>query len=131
MDSRFHHLVFFGVLLSIAIQGSTLGLLARVLNLTTPARPRPLFNLELITLAESDYDVIVIDLLDPQGAIRPRIADLLLPTGAVIIMITRGKDLVIPKGSTHLQGWDQVTVLAHASDHETIQSNFKHVSPTL
>ena len=44
------NLVFFGVLLSIAVQGSTLGVLARFFKLTTPARPKPLFNLELVTL---------------------------------------------------------------------------------
>ncbi len=116
------NLVFFGVLLSIAVQGSTLGVLARFFKLTTPARPKPLFNLELVTLDESDYDVIIIDLPGPQGAIGPQIVDLHLPAGAVIVLITRGKDLVIPRGATRLQGWDQVTVLAHAKDHGTIQS---------
>ncbi len=116
------NLVFFSVLLSIAIQGSTLGWLARLLNLTCPARPKPLFNVELVTMAESDFDLMVIDLPDPHGAIGPAIADLRLPAGSVIILITRDKNIVVPKGSTHLQGWDRVTVLAHAKDHETVRS---------
>jgi len=118
------NLVFFAVLLSIAIQGSTLGLLARWLNLTAPKRPMPLFDVELVTMAESDFDLMVVDLPDPQGAIGPVIADLGLPVGSVIILITRGNDIVIPKGSTHLRGWDRLTVLAHAKDHETIRSAF-------
>ena len=116
------NLVFFAVLLSIAIQGSTLGLLARLLNLTSPQRPLPLFDVELVTMAESDFDLMAVDLPDPQGAIGPAIADLGLPSGSVIILITRDKDIVVPKGSTHLLGWDRVTVLAHAKDHETIRS---------
>lgn len=116
------NLVFFAVLLSIAIQGSTLGLLASWLNLTVPARPRSLFNLELVTMAESDFDSIVVDLPGPRGAVGPAIAELQLPAGSVIVLITREKELVIPKGSTRLQGWDQVTVLAHAKDHENVHA---------
>lgn len=116
------NLVFFAVLLSIAIQGSTLGWLARWFNLTAPKRPTPLFNVELITMAESDLDLVVVDLPGPQGAVGPVIADLRLPKGSVIILITRGEDLVVPKGSTQLQGWDQVTVLAHAKDQRTVSS---------
>ena len=115
-------LVFFAVLLSVAVQGSTLGVLARWLNLTVPARPRPLFNLELVTMAASDLDMIVIDLPGPQGIPGPAIAALHLPAGAVIALITRGGDLIVPKGSTQLQGWDQVTVLAHAQEEEAIRS---------
>ena len=116
------NLVFFSVLLSIAIQGSSLGWLARLLKLIVPARPIPLFNVELLTLAESDFDLMVVDMPDPQGAIGPDIADLRLPAGSVIVLITRGKDLVVPKGATNLQGWDRVTVLAHAKDHDIIRS---------
>lgn len=116
------NLVFFAVLLSIAIQGSTLGWLARLLGLTSPKRPIHLFDLELVTMAESDFDLMVVELPDPPGAVGPVISDLRLPAGSVIVLITRGKDIVVPKGSTHLQGWDRVTVLAHAKDHETIHS---------
>lgn len=116
------NLVFFAVLLSVALQGSTLGILARWLKLTIPARPRPLFNLELVTMAASDLDMIVVDLPGPQGVLGPTIAALRLPSGAVIALITRGGELVVPKGSTQLQGWDQVTVLAHAWEEEAIRS---------
>lgn len=116
------NLVFFAVLLSVAVQGSTLGILARWLKLTMPARPRPLFNLELVTMAASDLDMIVIDLPGPQGFPGSTIAALDLPAGAVITLITRGGELVVPKGATQLQGWDQVTVLAHAQEEEAIRS---------
>src|SRR5690606_9544670 len=56
------NLVFFGVILSVAIQGSTLGLVARWLKLSSRSRPKPLYNLELVTLAKSDMDLIVVDM---------------------------------------------------------------------
>jgi potassium/hydrogen antiporter len=110
------NLVFFAVMLSVAIQGSTLGPLARTLGLSTPSRPAPLFNLELQTMASSDLDLIVVDLPDPEGAPGPYVRDLKLPPGAAIALITRGKEVIAPKGGTMLLGWDQVTVLAHAKD---------------
>ncbi len=115
-------LVFFAVILSVLIQGSTLGPVARWLGLIAPQRPTPLYNLELITMASSDLDLIVVDLPGPEGFKGLQIQQLDLPPGAVITLITRrGHDVVIPKGSTHLQGWDQVTVLAHARDEGAVR----------
>ena len=122
MGEEIFNLVFFTVLLSIAVQGSTMGWLARMLRLTTPKRPMHLFDVELITMAESDFDLMVVDLPDPHGVSGPMIADIKLPAGSVIVLITRDKDIVIPKGSTHLQGWDRVTVLAHAKDHDAVRT---------
>lgn len=115
-------LVFFAVMLSILVQGSTLGTVAKWLRLAEPSRPRPLFNLELITMRHTDYDLVVIDLPEPAGAKGPRLRDLRLPEGAVIVLITRGNEVVLPKGNTRLQGWDHVTVLAHAADEDAVRA---------
>jgi NhaP-type Na+/H+ and K+/H+ antiporter len=74
----FEESLLVAVILSIAIQGSTLGPLSKALGLE-------------------------------------------LPPGAVITMVTRGKDVLAPKGGTRLMGWDQVTVLAHAKDEVRIR----------
>ncbi len=116
------NLVFFAVLLSVAVQGSTVGFLARWLKLTVPARPNSLFKLELVTMAATDLDIIVVELPGPQSLIGQTIAELKLPPGSVITLITRGKDLLIPKGSTQLCGWDQVSVLAHPNEEESIRA---------
>ena len=116
------NLVFFAVLLSVSLQGSTLGLVSRWLGLYAPSRPASLYNLELITMAHSDLDLIVVDLPDPRGAEGPAIRDLALPAGAVITLVTRGKEVLSPKGGTVLKGWDQVTVLAHAKDEATVRA---------
>lgn len=115
------NLVFFVVILSVAFQGSTLGVVARRLGLSTESRPKPLYNLELITMAPSDMDLIVVDIPGPEGRPGPLISELKLPPGSVITLITRGSDVVVPKGSTRLQGWDQITVLAHVRDEDAIR----------
>jgi cell volume regulation protein A len=80
-------------------------------------------------MSDSDYDLIVVDLPGPERAPGATIADLPLPRGAVITLITRGRELIIPKGSTQLRGWDQVTVLAHASEEEVIRSVLLNAIP--
>lgn len=119
------NMVFFVVLLSIGIQGSTLGRVAKRLGLSTPSRPRPLYNLELVTMAKSDMDLIVVDIPGEPGEPGPVISELDLPPGSVITLVTRGEDVVVPKGGTRLLGWDQVTVLAHARDEDPIRAAFQ------
>lgn len=116
------NLVFFAVILSIGIQGSTLGVVARWLKLSTQARPKPPYSLELITMAKSDMDLIVVDIPGPQGVQGPRISELNLPAGSVITLITRGQDVIVPKGGTRIEGWDQITVLAHAEDEKAVRA---------
>ena len=115
------NLVFFAVLLSVLVQGSTLGAVARWLGFAAPSRPAPLYNLELITMAHSDMDLLVVDLPGPQGTEGPFIHELQLPPSAAITLITRGKEVVSPRGPTRLKGWDQVTVLAHVGDEAAIR----------
>jgi cell volume regulation protein A len=116
------NLVFFAVLLSVAVQGSTLGPLARALGLSQPSRPQPRYGLELVTMAHSELDLIVVDMPDPKGVPGPRIRDLILPSRALITLITRGNEVVAPTGNTRLLGWDQVTVLARPQDEEAVRT---------
>lgn len=116
------NLVFFAVLLSVSIQGSTLGLLARKLGLSEPRRPAPRYGLELVTMARSELDLIVVDLPGPQGRPGPRIRDIILPPSALITLISRGNAAIGPIGNTRLLGWDQVTVLARPEDEATVRA---------
>lgn len=115
------NLVFFAVLLSVSLQGSTLGAFARWLRLSTPARPQPRYGLDLVTMAHSELDLVVVDLPGPKGRPGPRIRDLVLPSRAVITLIARGNEVVAPTGHARLLGWDQVTVLARVTDADDVR----------
>jgi cell volume regulation protein A len=113
--------VFFAVLLSVMVQGGTIGVVARRLGLSTPSRPMQRYGLELVTMAKSELDLVVVDLPDPKGCPGAKIRELPLPPGAVITLITRDNEVLIPKGNTRLLGWDQVTVLARAEDEDKVR----------
>lgn len=73
-------------------------------------------------IARSDLDLVVVDLPDPPGCPGLRICDLRLPPGAVITLIIRDREVVVPKGNTRLLDWDQITVLARAEDEEKVRA---------
>lgn len=116
------NLVFFAVLLSVSIQGSTLGWLANVLQLSSPSRPPHRYALDLVTMAHSELDLLTVELPDPAGCPGPRIRDVALPPGVVITLITRGNEVVPPTGNTQLLGWDRVTVLARPADEDAVRA---------
>ena len=116
------NLVFFAVLLSVSLQGSTLGPLARRLGLSETKRPQTRYGLDLVTMARSDRDLIAVDLPGPEGRPGPRVRDLVLPSSAVITLIARGSEVVPPTGNARLLGWDQVTVLARPDEEAAVRA---------
>ncbi|MDC0715651.1 potassium/proton antiporter [Nannocystis bainbridge] len=127
------NLVFFAVLLSVSLQGSTLELLARKLGLSEPKPPQPRYGLELVTMARSELDVATVDLPGPQGRPGPRIRELILPPSALITLIARGNEVIGPSGNTRLLGWDRVTVLVRPEEEdaarESLLRRFEAVEP--
>jgi cell volume regulation protein A len=87
------NLVFFAVLLSLMIQGSSLGKVAKLLKLSTESRPEPPYSLEFFTKNDMEagqkITVFTIDLPDPEGAKGPLIRDLKLPENTLLLMIAR------------------------------------------
>ncbi|MBQ7252401.1 MAG: potassium/proton antiporter [Kiritimatiellae bacterium] len=113
------NIVFVAVILSILLQGSTLGLFARFLGLKAPMPVRPLYSLELVSLAPSDLDLFTIDLPQDDGdggsGDGPLVRDLRLPPESIITMIVRGATVIAPKGDTRLKAGDRLTLLARAT----------------
>jgi len=116
--SEIFNIVFVAVILSILLQGSTLGLLARLLGLEAKPAPRPLYSLELVSLASSDLDLFTVDIPrddDGEEGNGPLVRDLRLPPESIITMIVRGPTVIAPKGDTRLKAGDRLTLLARAS----------------
>jgi cell volume regulation protein A len=86
-------MVCFVVLLSLVIQGSSLGLVAKFLKLTTVSRPEPPYSLEFFTKNDTEVGqklaVFTLGMPDPEGCEGPAIKDLNLPESTVLLMIAR------------------------------------------
>jgi cell volume regulation protein A len=92
-------MVFFFLLLSLMIQGSSLGIVAKFLKLTTVTRPEPPYNLEFYSKNDMEVGqrltVFTIGMPDPEGCEGPAIKDLHLPESTLLLMIARRQKVPI------------------------------------
>jgi cell volume regulation protein A len=108
---EFFNIVFFAVVLSTLLQGSTFEPLARRLGLTTaePALPRPLA--EPGTIRRLGAEVLEYPIAADDAIVGARVRDLGLPRDAVVNVIVRDDQAIPPRGSTRLRAEDRLHVL--------------------
>jgi potassium/hydrogen antiporter len=114
------NIIFFAVLLSCLVQGSTMGPIARLLRLTAPVKPRSPYSVELHSLRKSDTDMFEIRIEAGSVADGRCIRDLGLPIDVLISSIVRRERIVLPKGSTGVAADDLLFVLAPKAEIEEV-----------
>src|SRR5215213_1096438 len=118
--------VFFVVLVSMIVQGTTLEQLARRLALVSPAPPVPEAPLEVGPLSK-------LELIDfavaPDHAVNgSAVRELGLPRNALIAVINRDGETIPPRGSTVVRAGDRLFVLvprANRADLEDVFSRWR------
>ncbi len=107
----FFNIVFFAVVISTLLQGTTFEPLARRLGVTTsePALPRPLA--ETGTIRRLGAEIVEYP-VDPADALAGhRVRELGLPRDALLSVIVRGDEAVLPRGSTRIEPGDRLHVV--------------------
>ncbi len=107
----FFNIIFLCVTFSIVIQGTTIGRLADLLRLSGKARTRPGQTMELVTIHETDYELIEVFIDSDAYHGECRISDMGLPSGVTITMVNRDNKIVAPRGSTIILPGDILSVL--------------------
>jgi potassium/hydrogen antiporter len=108
---EFFNIVFFAVVISTILQGTTFEPLARVLGTTTsePALPRPLA--ETGTIRRLGAEIVEYP-VGPDDAIVGRVVrELGLPRDALLSVIVRGNEAILPRGSTRIEAGDRLHVV--------------------
>jgi potassium/hydrogen antiporter len=100
------------VLTSVLLQGSTLPLVARWLGVAEPPEPATQSIDDLVDDADNPLELHQLAIPPGAGAIGRQIVDLDLPSDALIVLIRRGQENVVPQGSTVLAAADQLTLIA-------------------
>jgi potassium/hydrogen antiporter len=108
---EFFNIVFFAVLVSTLVQGTTFEPLARALGVTTtePALPRPLA--ELGTIRRLGAEVVEYPVAGDDAIAGCRVRDLGLPRDALVTVVVRGERAIPPRGSTRLEAEDRLHLL--------------------
>lgn len=113
--------VFFVVLTSALLQGTTIPPLARRLGLELGPKRTPVHALELLSLGETNVELVEYRVTEQCAAVNRTLADLPLPEHVVVSAISRGDAMIPPRGSTQLQLGDFLFVLTPSSLVPTVQ----------
>jgi cell volume regulation protein A len=105
------NIVFFAVLVSTVLQGTTFEPLAARLGVTTsePALPRPLA--EGGTIRRLGAEILEYPIAADDAIVGHRVRDLGLPRDAVVNVIVRDDQAIPPRGTTRLRAGDRLHVL--------------------
>jgi cell volume regulation protein A len=108
---EFFNIVFFAVLVSTLLQGTTFEPLARRLGVTTsePALPRPLT--EAGTIRRLGAEVVEYPVGPHDAVVGRRVRQLGLPRDALLNVIVRAGQAIPPRGSTVIEPFDRLHVL--------------------
>jgi len=121
----FFNIVFFVVLASTLIQGVTLDPLARALGVTTdePALSRPLH--EVGTIQRLGAEVLEFPVTETDALAGVRVNQLQLPREALVSVIVRDDEALLPRGSTEIEAGDQLHILVRGRVREAVEALFE------
>jgi cell volume regulation protein A len=108
---EFFDVVFFAVLLSTLLQGTTFERLASALRITTTqaALPRPLADLGAVRRLGAE--VVEFPVRDGDAVVGARVRQLGLPRDALVNIVVRGDRAIPPRGSTRIEAGDRLHLL--------------------
>jgi cell volume regulation protein A len=114
-------LVFFIVLTSVLMQGTSIPLVARWLGVDAPLQITPPGPIDILTAADGS---LLTELRVPEGAraVGKQIVDLALPERVLIVLIKRRNDTIVPAGGTVIEPDDTLLLFGEAAsiDHARV-----------
>ena len=108
------NIVFFITLLSLLLQGTTLPFFARKLGLSAPLEKTGNdFGVELPEEIDTELADLVVtpDMLEEGDTLK----EIPLPEGALVMIVKRGKEFLVPNGSLHLQVGDKLLLISEGA----------------
>ena len=116
-------LIFFVVVTSVLIQGTTVSWVARRLRLSALAETGGTVD-PLDLVAAGDRDIVEFRVNAGSQAAGRRLLDLDLPHGALVVLIQRGDHSFVPTGGSHVQAGDRLLILTDQSQRALLTAVF-------
>lgn len=116
------NIVFFIVLTSVLLQGTTLPTVASLLRVRTELPQHTYYPISYTPTGLGRNGMVEVPVKRGGEADGKRIMDLDLPQEALVILVHRAGEFLIPKGTTELQGEDSILVLAPKNKLETVET---------
>src|SRR4051812_45794798 len=122
---RFFNIVFFVVLSSTLIQGATLDPLARALGLTTDEPQDPRSLIEVGAVRRLGAEVLEFPVREGDAIAGRVVRELELPREALVNVIVRGEQALLPRGSTEIQAGDRLHILVRQPEREGVEALYE------
>ncbi|AGL02110.1 NhaP-type Na+(K+)/H+ antiporter [Desulfoscipio gibsoniae DSM 7213] len=118
------NVVFFVVLTSALIQGSTIPYLANLLGLSVGEKVTPTHSLELVSMGKTNTEIMEILIKEESSALDQEVQNLELPKDVLIAAIIRDDRVVTPYGGTKILLGDILYVMVPKAKRESIKKVF-------
>ncbi|SDQ45429.1 potassium/proton antiporter [Virgibacillus salinus] len=105
------NVVFFVVLTSTLVQGSTITFMSSKLGLEGEAKERSMHSLELISIGKTNVEMIEYDVTSKNKIIGETLECITLPDNALINAIIRDNEIITPNGQTVIKEHDTLYIL--------------------
>lgn len=125
----YFNVVFFIVLTSVLLQGTSLTKVARWLHLEAPLAIRRQHPLEFLPTFKTRSELIEATVPPGSPAVGRSLLQLSLPETVLVVLITRGEDIIVPRGTTTLQGGDVVLMLADRDEIDSVRNLIQQSPP--
>ena len=123
------NVVFFTVLTSALIQGTSLPLVARWLGVDAPLAEMPRSPLDFEAVGRMNSDLVDL-VIPPHAAVEgQRLVEVGLPSGALIVLLSRHNEFLIPSGGTRIEAGDRLWVLVDKGEIAGVRARLEAAAP--
>lgn len=123
----YFNIVFFVVVASVFIQGTSIPFISKLLRLDVPLAYRKKYPIEFEKTDEIDAELTDIIVPYNSNVVGKKIGDLNIPEKCLIMLISRNDKFIIPSGSVVIEGGDVLLVLASTADFLALQQALAHL----
>jgi len=121
------NIVFFIVIASVLIQGTSIPVISKMLKLDAPWTNRISYPLEFEKTEGIDAELTDIIVPYDSEVAGKMIRDLNIPEKCLIMLISRNDKFIIPSGTTVIESGDVLLVLANEMDLSILQQTIMHI----
>jgi cell volume regulation protein A len=123
------NIVFFIVLTSVILQGTTVPWVARRLGVDAPLSVKRRYPIEFEQVAQGDTDLLEMVVPYNSNAVGKALFELNLPSDALVTLVCRNEQFIVASGKTMLEEGDVMLVLGNTESLKTVQTILKSPKP--
>jgi cell volume regulation protein A len=112
----FFSIVFFIVVTSVLIQGTTIPIIAKWLHVDTPVKEKIRYPIELEPTVDTKAALKEVEIEEGDFSAGKQILELGLPENVLITLINREGKFIVPRGTTVIQNNDKLLILSDKED---------------